>query len=230
MQSSRTSFSIWSGFVPGLRRDTILMRFNFNIPGRNAQRSGIMRSQRQASTKSSRSTPHQHYMSPDNPFFIPKPDPSQFPPISQRLKPLIPFLIYWTILTSLAYNLLRLRTLKKEEGARRDAQISVLEGLINRYRAAAGMNTGTDLDRQDVPWPDEAEVERELEMVGLRERTHPADENSELAEFQEARSVGWKEVLFGRKRAKLTKEEEEKVAEKEWRDGKSTREDHDQQI
>ena len=161
----------------------------------------------------------QGQMSPDNPFFIPKPDPSQFPPISQRLKPLIPFLIYWTILTSLAYNLLRLRTLKKEEGARRDAQISVLEGLINRYRAAAGIKTGTDLDQQEVPWPDEAEVERELEMVGLRERIHPADENSELSDFKEARSVGWKEVLFGRKRAKLTKEEEEQAAEKEWRDG-----------
>lgn len=158
-------------------------------------------------------------MSPDNPFFIPKPDPSQFPPISERLKPLIPFLIYWTILTSLAYNLLRMRTIKKEEGDRRDAQISVLEGLIDRYRAAAGINTGTDLDQQNVPWPDEAEVERELEMVGLRERKHQADENSELAEFQEARSVGWKEVMFGRKRAKLTKEEEEKAAEKEWRDG-----------
>jgi hypothetical protein len=160
-------------------------------------------------------------MSPDNPFYIPKPDPSQFPPISQRLKPLLPFIFYWTVLTSLAYHLLRMRTLKKEEGARRDAQISVLEGLVNRYRAAAGIKTGTELDDQDVAWPDEAEVERELEMVGLRERTHLPDADSETSDFQEARSVGWKEVMFGRKRAKLTEEEETKAAEKEWRDGKS---------
>ncbi|KAJ9101977.1 hypothetical protein QFC20_005126 [Naganishia adeliensis] len=157
-------------------------------------------------------------MSPDNPFYIPKPDPSQFPPISQRLKPLLPFIFYWMVLTSLAYHLLRMRTLKKEECARRDAQISVLEGLVNRYRAAAGIKTGTELDDQDVTWPDEAEVERELEMVGLRERTHLPDADSETSDFQEARTVGWKEVMFGRKRVKLTEEEEAKAAEKEWRD------------
>lgn len=92
---------------------------------------------------------------------------------------------------------------------------------MNRYRAAAGIKTGTELDDQDVAWPDEAEVERELEMVGLRERTHLPDADSETSDFQEARSVGWKEVMFGRKRAKLTEEEETKAAEKEWRDGKS---------
>ncbi|KAJ9123097.1 hypothetical protein QFC22_001287 [Naganishia vaughanmartiniae] len=158
-------------------------------------------------------------MSENNPFFIPKPDPSQFPPISQRLKPLIPFMIYWTALTSLAYNMLRLRTLKEEDAARSNAQISVLEGLVNRYRAASGMKTGTELDDQEVSWPDEAEVERELQMVGLRERRHAPDGATESLEFQEGRDVGWREVLFGRKRAKLSEEEEEKAAAKEWRDG-----------
>ncbi|KAJ9107475.1 hypothetical protein QFC21_000928 [Naganishia friedmannii] len=157
-------------------------------------------------------------MSENNPFYIPKPDPSQFPPISQRLKPLIPFMIYWTALTSLAYNLLRLRTLKEEDDARRNAQISVLEGLVDRYRAALGIKTGTELDDQEVTWPDEAEVERELQMVGLRERKHAPDGVTDSTEFQEGRDVGWREVLFGRKRAKLSEEEQEKAAAKEWRD------------
>lgn len=161
-------------------------------------------------------------MSENNPFYIPKPDPSQFPPISQRLKPLIPFMIYWTALTSLAYNLLRLRTLKEEDSARRNAQISVLEGLVNRYRAASGIKTGTELDYQEVAWPDEAEVERELQMVGLRERKHAPDGSTGSSEFQEGRDVGWREVLFGRKRTKLSEEEQEKAAAKEWRDGEQT--------
>lgn len=220
MQSARTYFTTWQSILPGLRLNTGNVRVNANTVGRNLQSNRAARPRRHASTKSSSATQQQRKMSPDNPFYIPKPDPSRFPPISQRLKPLLPFIFYWTVLTSLAYHLLRMRTLKKEECDRRDAQISVLEGLVNRYRAALGVKTGTELDNQEVAWPDEAEVERELEMVGLRERTHLPDADSEVSDFQEARSVGWKEVLFGRKRVKLTEEEEEKAAEKEWRDGK----------
>lgn len=116
-----------------------------------------------------------------------------------------------------------MRTLKKEETARKEAQISVLEGLVNRYRAAKGIKTGTELDEQVVYWPDEAEVQRELEMVGLRERKHIPGTDEGVDGFEEARSVGWKEVLFGRKRVKLTEEEEAQAAEKEWRDGMSRR-------
>lgn len=226
MTSSRVAFSNWLNTIAQHSHTTHqhTMRLAARPFSRTVQRSRPVRpSRRYASNRSTNPSNTGHRaMSESNPFYIPKPDPSQFPPISQRLKPLIPFMIYWTALTSLAYNLLRLRTLKEEESARRNAQISVLEGLVNRYRAALGMKTGTELDNQEVAWPDEAEVERELQMVGLRERNHARDGAAESSDFQEGRDVGWKEVLFGRKRAKLTEEEEEKAAAKEWRDGKQT--------
>ncbi|KAI5455550.1 hypothetical protein NCC49_000357 [Naganishia albida] len=191
------------------------IRFKGNTASLRGNR--LIHPRRNVSTRPSPETQHRP-LDPSNPFYIPKPDSTEFPPISQRLKPLLPFIFYWTVLTSLAYHLLRMRTLKKEETARKEAQISVLEGLVNRYRAAKGIKTGTELDEQVVYWPDEAEVQRELEMVGLRERKHIPGTDEGVDGFEEARSVGWKEVLFGRKRVKLTEEEEAQAAEKEWRD------------
>ena len=85
---------------------------------------------------------------------------------------------------------------------RKNAQISVLEGLIRRLK-----------DQGKV---DEVEINRELEMVGLRERK----EGYTNLDIGEGGNVGWREVLLGRKRVKKSEEEQEKVAEDEWRAGK----------
>ncbi len=136
-------------------------------------------------------------------FHIPPPPPRDFPPISQRLKPLVPFLIYWTALTSLAFHLLRVRKEADEQMERKNAQISVLEGLIRRLRQQGTV--------------DEIEMNRELEMVGLRKRK----EGDVDEDMREAGNVGWREVLLGRKRVKRSEEEQEKVAADEWRAGES---------
>ncbi|WVR07008.1 hypothetical protein IAU60_004047 [Kwoniella sp. DSM 27419] len=129
--------------------------------------------------------------------------PFKPPPIRQRLKPLIPFFIYWTIITSLAVHLLRARIASKEELDKRQAQISVLSTLIGRIRAG---------DRVD-----EVELQRELEMVGLRERTALTREVE--GEMDDTADVGWAEVLFGKKRkvedGKDDQERDEKTLE-EW--------------
>jgi hypothetical protein len=66
------------------------------------------------------------------------------------------------MITSLAVHLLRARIHSKEELDKAKAQISVLEGLMDRYKSGERIS-------QD-------ELRRELEMVGLRERvlTKPA--------------------------------------------------------
>jgi hypothetical protein len=83
-------------------------------------------------------------------------------PISTRLKPLIPFFIYWCAITSLAVHLLRNRTSSREELDKTKAQISVLSGLITRLKKRE--NVSND------------EIQRELEMVGLRERVLTTEE------------------------------------------------------
>ena len=121
-----------------------------------------------------------------NPTYIPRrrihnhPYPEfKPPPISARLKPLIPFFIYWCAITSLAVHLLRNRTSSREELDKTRAQISVLNGLITRFR-----------NKERVAGD---EVQRELEMVGLRERvlTQPVE--------GEGGDVGWFKAIFGRK-------------------------------
>lgn len=141
------------------------------------------------------------------------PFPKDVPPISQRLRPLVPFLIVWTIITSLAVHLLRVRTEGEQSTARAHAQESVLEGLVQRFQAGEVV--------------DDTEIRRELEMVGLRERTSlTLGVDADLAEMRE---VSWWEVLRGRKRdgedeeggdgkkeEDMSDEEKETAAAKEW--------------
>jgi hypothetical protein len=117
------------------------------------------------------------------------------------LKPLIPFFIQWCIITSLAVHLLRARIKAREETARSAAQISVLEGLIER------LERGEKISKRGI--------RRELEMVGLREREIPAGSlvtgnAREGGGALPAREVGWKEAIFGR-RAETTESESEGV-------------------
>lgn len=112
------------------------------------------------------------------------------PPLSQRLKPLIPFLIWWTIITSLIVHILRTRKSSEAELDRAYAQESVLRGIRDRLEA------GEDLS--------DAEIRRELEMVGLRERTLATAHLA--AELGELRNVGWWEVMLGRKRGEAVEE------------------------
>lgn len=126
--------------------------------------------------------------------------PFRPPPIRQRLRPLVPFFIYWCIITSLTVHLLRIRIRSKEEHDKAGAQISVLQGLIARY------------ERGEVV--DAVEVQRELEMVGLRTRTVlTVDED-----IQEGKDVSWTEAIFGRRRKKA--DEDEKTVD-EWAEGRS---------
>lgn len=92
------------------------------------------------------------------------------------------------------------------------AQISVLKGLIERSKLRGEGELG------------ETEMNRELEMVGLRERTIlsrgiPRDEmeGKGVPEFEELRDVGWREVIFGQRR-KATEKDEKKEVE-EWAKG-----------
>lgn len=131
--------------------------------------------------------------------------PTNVPPILERLRPLIPFFIKWSIITSLAVHLLRMRFRSREELAKCDAQESVLEGLINRVR-------------QDEVVGDN-EIRRELEMVGLRGRTELTSGNE--GTLGETADVGWGEALFG-KRRKLDPEEEQRRAVAEWTESESS--------
>ncbi|OCF42930.1 hypothetical protein I317_03281 [Kwoniella heveanensis CBS 569] len=127
--------------------------------------------------------------------------PFKPPPIRQRLRPLIPFFIYWTIITSLAVHLLRARIHSKEELDKKQAQITVLSDLIQQYQ------NGEKVDLR--------EMQRSLEMVGLRERT---DLTKDLdGEMRDTADVGWVEVLFGKKRVKVDEndDKEEKTLD-EW--------------
>ncbi|CAK9781191.1 hypothetical protein CC85DRAFT_305475 [Cutaneotrichosporon oleaginosum] len=123
------------------------------------------------------------------------PRPEDIPPISERLKPLIPFLVIWTIITSLAMHLLRVRKQGEAERERGAAQESVLRGLMARFGAG-----------EVVP---DLEIRRELEMVGLRERTAA----SAGAQIEEMRDVSWWEVLRGRREQRAKRDEREQEVE-----------------
>ncbi|WWC89348.1 uncharacterized protein L201_004270 [Kwoniella dendrophila CBS 6074] len=112
------------------------------------------------------------------------------PPIRQRLKPLIPFFIYWSIITSLAVHLLRLRISSKEELDKSKAKITVLTEIIENLQNGIQIN--------------ENDIQRELEMVGLRERTVLSDGSNRRDQDveEDTSNVGWTEVLFGKKRVK----------------------------
>jgi hypothetical protein len=130
-------------------------------------------------------------------------------PWTTRLKPVIPTLIWWSILTSLAVHRLNIRHRSEAEISRINAQISVLETLVKQCLNGERLT-------------DDA-VRKELEMVGLRERT--ALTSVEGGELSDAADVGWREALFGRKlkrdKAKGSDKEEEEKAVQEWVDGRS---------
>lgn len=105
------------------------------------------------------------------------------------------------MITSLTFHLLRERIGFAEQSERKAAQLSVLERLIDR------LGRGEEIT--------EEERERELEMVGLRERKWTKDGQGE----GESREVGWREVFLGRKRKEGEDGQEEQRAEDEWRDG-----------
>lgn len=119
--------------------------------------------------------------------------PFKPPPIRERLRPLIPFFIWWTILTSLTVHLLRARQAATEADSRSEAKIHALTDLLVRARAG-----------EEIA---EEEVQRRLEMVGVRERSRlePGDVRPEV------RDVGWREAVFGRRGTKTEKEDEEDV-------------------
>jgi hypothetical protein len=79
---------------------------------------------------------------------------------------------------------MRLRIEIKEDEARIGAKISVLQALLDRTR------------KGEVILPEE--VRREFEMVGLRERRGRTGEEVRA----DAKDVGWREAIFGRKRVK----------------------------
>lgn len=96
--------------------------------------------------------------------------------------------------------------MKEEEERRVAARVSILEGLVGRLREGHQLS--------------DKEIDRELEMVGLKERpsvaptTEAADDDVES--LQEAGTVSWKAMLLGRKRSKLGVKEQEEKAEQEW--------------
>ena len=88
-----------------------------------------------------------------------------------------------------------------------NAQISVLEQLIAKTRAGENLS--------------DAEVLRELQMVGLRDRAQLSEEDDATRSL--VKDVTWKEALLGRKR-KLDSESEGaepvvKTEAEEWTDG-----------
>ncbi|WVQ82299.1 hypothetical protein IAT38_004427 [Cryptococcus sp. DSM 104549] len=132
--------------------------------------------------------------------------PYKPPPLSARLKPLIPFFIYWTILTSLIVHLLRTRLEREEMLAHQGAKEGVLRGLVERVEK--GERVG------------DAEVQREMELVGLRKKGLGWEGVGKEELGPRGREyVGWKEVFLGKKTKVEEKEgepEEEKTIEQEW--------------
>lgn len=123
------------------------------------------------------------------------PRPEDIPPISERLKPMIPFILIWTVITSLAMHLLRVRKQGEAQDARCAAQESVVLGLIARFEAGEVVS--------------DTEIRRELEMVGLRARTMA----SAGFEVEEMREVSWWEVIRGRREQRAKRVERERVGE-----------------
>jgi hypothetical protein len=130
--------------------------------------------------------------------------PTDVPPIRDRLKPLIPFFIKWSIITSLAVNLLQIRIRSRDELGKCRAQESVLKGMIER------VGKGEELG--------EEEMRRDMEMVGLRERTGLT--RDKFVEWRDTADVGWVEALFGRKKRRKDPVEEERNAADEWAESK----------
>ena len=103
------------------------------------------------------------------------------------------------MITSLAVHLLRARIHSKEELDKAQAQISVLEGLMERYRSGER--------------PSQDELRRELEMVGLRERVLTKPEDGEGGD------VGWFKAIFGRKGVQDDEQKADEDAVEQWAKG-----------
>ena len=152
---------------------------------------------------------------PPAPRFLARPYSSRFTytsdrptvrPVSARLKSLMPFFLWWSILTSLAFHRLRLRMQSRQELDMADAQISILESLIRRVSGGEVLS--------------DERLRKELEAVGLRERTSLTKEDE--SEMLKARDVGWGEALFGRKDSSKRESESEVTAD-EWAQSESMR-------
>ncbi|KIR55734.1 hypothetical protein I315_01611 [Cryptococcus gattii Ru294] len=126
--------------------------------------------------------------------------PTNLPPLRQRIRPLVPFFIYWTIITSLVVHLMRIRQDTEASLARQQAKITVLSDLIAKLQRGETVS--------------EEEMQRELEMVGLRKRT-----SATLALDKEMRivgDVGWKDMLFGKRERTAEDEAKEERVIEEW--------------
>lgn len=110
-------------------------------------------------------------------------DPFAVPPLSARLKSIVPFMFWWSAITTLAVHRLRMRIQSQEEMGIANAQISVMESLVERVK------------RGEVISDDE--VRKEMEMVGLRERT--ALTEGLAGAMERTKDVTWGEALLGRK-------------------------------
>ena len=88
---------------------------------------------------------------------------------------------------------MRLRIEIQEDEARIGAKISVLQTLLDRTRKGETL----------VP----EEIRREFEMVGLRQRRGRTEEEARA----DAKDVGWREAIFGRRRKEVDAEAEAEV-------------------
>jgi hypothetical protein len=96
---------------------------------------------------------------------------------------MIPFLFWWSIITALALNTLRIRNESKDASILYRSQQAVLTRLIDRVKLGEVLN--------------DQEIRRELEMVGLRERSRLTVNEAEKLSL--VKDVGWVQVLFGRR-------------------------------
>jgi len=94
----------------------------------------------------------------------------------------LPHVLYSLAITSLSVHLLVHRNAAAAQRAHLAAQISILQSLAQRLKAA------------DTPLPD-----GELEMLGRLVRAH--DDKAPSAQRVLGGGVGWKDVFFGAKRA-----------------------------
>jgi len=122
------------------------------------------------------------------------------PPLRTRLRGMLPFLFWWSVITSLAVNRLRIRQQAEEELGAVNAQISVLEDLVQRTRQGEVLS--------------EEALRKELELVGLRERTRLTETEEER--MARTKDVSWAEALLGRKG---------KIADEDLQDGKQEERD-----
>ena len=117
-----------------------------------------------------------------NSSFYPNP---QSLSIWQRLQPAVPTVLAWTIITSLAAQILNARHKLIDTEKQVAYQLNVLRSLCRRV-----VEQGEELS--------DLEIRRELELAGLRERRVLPLKKGLERDGMEGRKVGWKEALLGR--------------------------------